>query len=362
MRATTDATLLGSALRDHVAQRTGTLPILQHVRLDARDGSLRVQSTDYELRVSTVIDATVEQSGALCPHAAKLTAAMTAGGEIRLEADADGMALAVRRGARSRLRVDALPATLWPVAETMTWNMPAFSGEQLAEAIDAVAYAAVRNDVRVFCNALCMGNGIAFGTNGHRAAIIDFPHVTCPVLIPTRALPILRKRLVEGAVVQFGRFGDNPPVSIAVEKGGNRIEVALLKTAHLPDIRATVPIRKAACTFTAPRAALIECVERAVPFCNRVTDKGVWNSALISHDGASLRIENIDRTSHEILEVPAEGKVAGGISLEYLATTLAAIPTDDVEIEIHGGGNDTIALIARAPKHPATHVVMGTRV
>lgn len=361
IRATTDATLLGAALKDAAMQSKDPLSILQHVLIRTCEDGLFVQSTDLEQRVSAVIPATIESHGAVCPHGAKLRAAMTSGGEIRLEQDEVGHSLTVRRGARSRLRVDTLPADSWPVAENMTWTDAAFTGEQLAKAIDAVAYASAKDDVRPYCNAVCIGPRLIFATNGNRCAMLDFHHDGRDTLIPIRAVPAMRKHLVDGARVQFGGHGKALPVSMAVDKGGNRIEVSLMPSQRLPDIIAVVPIKDPACTFTAKRAELLECIERAAPFCERVIDKGRFTHARVGYSGNELRLENFDGTSHEIIEVSGTGMINAGVELGYLATTLYAIDADEVTIEIHGDGNSWTTFVLRTGKADATHVVMGVR-
>lgn len=337
MRATIEADALLQALKTGVAVRKGTLPILSHVLLEAADGCITCTTDDLEATVVARVPATIEQVGAVCVLDEALRAALGGGGTVTLEQSDAGML--VRRGKRSRIRLAVLPAGDFPVAEKLEWHDTGMKAVDVARAIDAVAHAPDPTNARPFGQVVAIVPGKAFATDGIRAARVDMPGYSGPMLqIPVRSLAAFRRHLEPDAVVRYATAGGPLAVAVAATTtDGRRGAVRLFSTPY-PDVAHVFPIDE-------PTGSIVADRMRLRGICARLAsvNGGRWPSAVFSVGGDGALLEDRDGVNVEDLdEVLVDWRIAGefrnGVRLDNLMRTIDAIDTEHVRVDYFAGG------------------------
>lgn len=197
--------------------------MLSHALLEADAEGLRITTTDTQTLVSVRIAAEVAEHGKVCANADFLGAAMLGGGSIELVEESGY--LQVKRKPRSRVRVATLPPDAWPQPENMQWKSAGLDKAEFARAVSAVHYAAGRNDVRAYCNAICVGKDLVVSADGHRMALIDVHFDGKDLLIPIETATVLRRALSNGGDIELGGVNINEPSTLAVVTDAGRVSV-----------------------------------------------------------------------------------------------------------------------------------------
>lgn len=122
MKITIDREPLLTALTrmSGVVKRSGTIAILQHVMLDAGDGTCRLTCTNLDIQASIAVPCSVATPGATTLSAERLReicSRLPDGAQIEIDAT-DPLRASVKAG-RSKFSVGALPAKDFPLLATM---------------------------------------------------------------------------------------------------------------------------------------------------------------------------------------------------------------------------------------------------
>lgn len=370
IRATVDATAVAAALRSGCAQAKGTMPVLGCALIEADAEGLRITTTDLQVLVAIRIGADVAQHGATCARADLLAAAMTGGGSVELVEESGH--LVVKRKPRGRVRVETLPPDQWPQADSRKWKPSGLSATTLRQAVDNVAYAARRGDVRPYCAAICVTRDAVVGCDGHRLALFDASFDGPDFLIPIEAVAPLRRALAEGGELHLGGADPKYPAAIAVVTDTARTEIMLLSPMALPGFRALVPIGDAGGRCVVNTEALRRSIKRLRAFCETaLTTAGkrwLTHSAFFRVEASAVWLETPDRENRDDLaaEHAAEcsGTIAHPLDITYLADTLDAIESERTLIELHASHDAThhqFVVRAVADDCLATHLISGMR-
>lgn len=269
------------------------LPKLACVRLEAREGSLHVTTTDLEVSTSIALEAHVEAPGVAVVEHKRLGAMLR-----KLKAE-----LVNLQGSKGQLIVNhvfghgslpSLPADEYPTLPTGKEADPleTFEARQLGEALSRVSHAMSEAETRVYLNGLyleCDRLGVLLtATDGHRLAhekigghtlrgmhYWDEPPAPETGSIPLKGItaPARWVLALEAAI------GGRKPVADRVELrwDGQRIYAILpdrtlagnAVEGEYPQWRNVIPDPTGAAVLTVDRDALLEAVEGMLPFALR---------------------------------------------------------------------------------------------
>lgn len=368
IRATVDAAAVAVALRSGCAQSKGTLPVLACALLEADAEGLRITTTDLQVLVAIRIGADVAEHGKTCARADLLAAAMTGGGNVELVEESGH--LVVKRKPRSRVRVETLPPDQWPAPDNLQWQSAGLDTKEFARAVNTVAYAAARNDVRPFCNAICVSKDLVAATNGHRMAVVDAHFAGTEFMVPIEAATFLRRALAEGGDIELGGAHIKEPSTLAVVTDRERVEIRLLQRGGMPNFHVNVPHDEPRGQFEVDVDALRNSVKRIRPFCEtKITAAGKISlsfGARMRLDGEAAWIESGNGESRDDLPAESIGGLAGGIAdaldITYLASFLDGVDFERVRIAVHGDKfGHKFVLRDAGRESSAVHVIMGMR-
>ncbi|MSP81745.1 MAG: DNA polymerase III subunit beta [Alphaproteobacteria bacterium] len=197
-----------------VVERRNTIPILSNVRLEGRDGRLKLTATDMDLEVVEEVEAHIGAEGGTTAPAHLLhdiVRKLPEGGEVGMETADEGGRMVVRCG-RSRFTLPCLPTEDFPVmAEGEFSHEFQISAVDLRRLIDKTRFAISTEETRYYLNGIYLhvieGDGsarlCAVATDGHRLARVEneLPQGAdgMPgVIVPRKTVGELRKLIDEG--------------------------------------------------------------------------------------------------------------------------------------------------------------------
>lgn len=338
MQATIQASALERAMKHSVAQRTGTMPVLQHALVRARGEQLTITTTDLETTVVVTLDAGAVTEGDICARADQLRASSGVGDTITLALD-DSAQLLVRHG-RSRVRVPALPASEFPDQDDEPWRPLAVDPVALYAALDAVHYASSQKDVRQWIRFVRLRDGFAEATDGFRVARAPIAYEGPTLMIPAARAPALLARLTPGAILEH--VGER-----LLRVTGNGVVFSLLLGAvRMPDLDAI------AASATTPlallsRRALLGALNTIAPFATTSSSGNVLVQPF-------LRLRFGTDPAALALESPRDDSVHVDDVASVQAPDLIGVPVNQLRQALESAQGDDRIVLARAP-HGASH-------
>lgn len=310
-----------------VAQRTGTMPVLQNILMRRQNNILTMTASDMEAQVTTSIPSDGEDFAITIP-AAKFKAIIgTLDDSASITLDLKDSKLTVKSG-KSRFNLQTLPASDFPLSTTSYKPVSVELDQGVFKGMLAgVAHAMANGDVRYFLNGVNFTDKHISASDGARAAICkhDFGG-TFNAIIPNKSVHRLIKMLDSGPLV-----AEIYEEKIRFQIGKAELIVKLID-GKFPDV---------ARVFCAPNGepikmdkdAFLDCLSRA-------------SIQLPHHNGGSLIVEkgSLSITCHsqggestDEMEVSYGGaKLEFGYNLNYLRDAVAAVGG---AVSLNVGGN-----------------------
>ncbi len=197
-----------------VVERRNTIPILSNVRLEGRDGKLRLTATDMDLEVVEAVDAHIGAEGGTTAPAHLLhdiVRKLPEGAEVGMETGDDGGRIVLRCG-RSRFTLPCLPTEDFPVmAEGEFGHEFQIAAAHLRRLVDKTRFAISTEETRYYLNGIFLhapegddgATLCAVATDGHRLARVEMelPEGAAGmpgVIVPRKTVAELRKLIDEG--------------------------------------------------------------------------------------------------------------------------------------------------------------------
>lgn len=333
MKATVTAADFAAAVKQSIAQRTGTMPILQHAHVEAAGDILRITTTDIETYCTVSVPAVVKEPGAVCANDALMRNVVAVGNEVRLE-QTDAQLLA-RCGGRNVLRIPTMPAHDFPTPDVEMWEPLKIDPSGLRAGLNAVSYAAARFSPRGFLMAVHVRAGGIEAADGYRLAIADLDYDGASLLIPAARAESIAKLLEPDAAMHVVLAKNGRPRMLRILSGRTELTVMLLSPDMVyPDLHGAIPT-DAECAFTVERADFLAAVAGVSPFAkDSGGSKLITNVGVLSIDESGLQIS--DRRESNILAVEGISDVQGtmrlAVQLDILAKAIDAAGGDRIRV------------------------------
>ena len=353
-----------------VASRS-TLPVLSNVLLTTDQGRLKIAATDMAVGVTTWIEASIEEEGALTVDARLLGEFVNTlpAGEVSMNADTTRMSLTVQSG-RDKAIINGLDAEDFPVLPSVSGEgfTVDINGQMMREAIAMVEFSAATDESRpVLAGVLSRFEGKTMtlaSADGFRMAVID-QELESEVdgrhdfIIPARAYREFARII--------GDFDGNIRLSLTgnrsqlVARVGDTEWVSSLIDGTFPDVKQIVP-KEVNTRVDIGRESLLQAVRRSSffarenndvvyftiqPGADELTPGNVEISATAAERGNSQSFVDASVTGTEM-------RVA--FNSHYLADVLGVLKSGQVMI----GLNDPNAagIVRSSDNQNCTHVIM----
>ena len=370
MKFTADQKAFSKALQRVIpaVSRESAMPVLQHVLLTATDGSVTLRANDTTLEVTTAVDAQVATPGAVAVPGKELLQRIKAmpEGTVAVTVTADEKRVTVTGAGKRRYRLPCLDAQNYPPAGDSEGDaVLSVPAQKLGTLLDLVTYAMSTDETRAHLNAVHFetdaGKLIAVATDGHRLAKADVeigdgdaPRVE--LLLMARAATELRKLCAEA-------------------KEGVSVEIVATKTSHRAVVGATsLSVRRIDAAFPAyqqviPHSHEVEAVPLREELLSAVRAVGLaaaerTSGIKVQINGAiKITAETQDGDGHDEVHADiSKGAIAFGVSARLMADALAALDTEQVEIQCTGELDPVVVLPVAPMGYGAVGVVMPMRV
>lgn len=310
-----------------VAQRTGTMPVLQNILMRRQNNILTMTASDMEAQVTTSIPSDGEDFGLTIP-AAKFKAIIgTLDDSASITLDLKDSKLTVKSG-KSRFNLQTLPASEFPLSTTSDKSVSVELDQGVFKSMLAgVAHAMGNRDIRPMLNGVCFTSDFIAASDGARAAICkhDFGG-TFNAIIPNKSVHRLIKMLDSGQMI-----AEIYEEKIRFQIGETELIVKLID-GKFPDV---------ARVFFAPNGepikmdkdAFLDCLSRAsiqLPHHN-------GGSLIVENGSLSITCQNQGDESTDEMEVSYDGdRLEFGYNLNYLRDAVSAA---DGSVSMNVGGN-----------------------
>src|SRR6266705_623374 len=308
-----------------------TLPILSNILLEATKDGIRLSGTDLDVAVSTTVNASVDQEGAITLPARKLVEIVRELPSAAIRLTASGEQRVTIECGRSRFRLLGLPREEFPAFPSVKfeggWRT---SSVQLQKLISHVAFAASTEESRPILNGVLWElrpeRMRMVATNGHRLAKMDVPASggsTADLIVPPKALEQIRRLFAADADIEIARSDNH----IGFRAGGTLVFSRLIEGPY-PNYEQVIP-RENDKAATVDKAAMAAALRRMSVVASDQTHR----IRLAFAGGAakfSVQTPDLGEAQDE-LAVTYEGEpLEIGFNAQYLLEILKFMPTDEV--------------------------------
>jgi DNA polymerase-3 subunit beta len=228
-----------------VSTRT-TLPILSNVLLQARDGQLRLTTSDLDVGITGATEAQVEKEGATTLPARRLAGIVRELPASEIHVDVDSKNIASIRCGQSFFKIMGLPEDEFPplpqFADAKVFTIPQ---QHLRDALKKTSYAISTDETRYVLNGILFSfkesKLTMVATDGRRLALVDieveFPRSQeVDIIVPTKCVTELSRMIGDEGEVKMS-VSEN---QVAFEVGATLL-VSKLIEGNYPNYRQVIP-------------------------------------------------------------------------------------------------------------------------
>jgi DNA polymerase-3 subunit beta len=317
-------------------EKKATIPILQHVLLDAHAhvNTLTITGTDLELGIVTTMDTPVSEGGAVTVPIAQLLKACKGLETETLGIEWTGEKLALIAG-RARAEFPTMSRDSFPELPTMPDARASIDATVFAEAIARTQYAISPEESRFTLNGSLLewnGHFRMVATDGHRLSIVDRPETASPndfrAIVP-KCFTAEVARLCNSGTLEYSQDDNHVYATL-----GDTLVIARRLTGNFPPYERVLP-RDFSSTGICDSEELAGLIKRALPFadsrskCVQLTfadgqlginaetcDSGAYSDSIpMRYSGASFEV---------------------GYNAAYIADFLRTIDGGDVAFRLNG--------------------------
>jgi DNA polymerase-3 subunit beta len=313
-----------------------TLPILSNILLEATKDGIRLSGTDLDIAVSTTVNASVDQEGAITLPARKLVEIVRELPSAAIRLTASGEQRVTIECGRSRFRLLGLPREEFPAFPSVKfeggWRT---SSKELQKLIGHVAFAASTEESRPILNGVLWElrpeRMRMVATNGHRLARMDVPTSEtqgasqADLIVPPKALDQIRRLFDTDETVEIARSENH----LGFRTSSTQIFTRLIEGPY-PNYEQVIP-RENDKAATADKAALTAALRRMSIVASDQTHR---IRMAFANGSCKLSVQTPDLgEAQEELNVSYEGDpLEIGFNAAYLLEILKYIPTDEVRM------------------------------
>jgi DNA polymerase-3 subunit beta len=313
-----------------------TLPILSNILLEATKDGIRLSGTDLDIAVSTTVNASVDQEGAITLPARKLVEIVRELPSAAIRLTASGEQRVTIECGRSRFKLLGLPREEFPAFPSVKfeggWRT---SSKELQKLIGHVAFAASTEESRPILNGVLWElrpeRMRMVATNGHRLARMDVPTSEAQgasqadLIVPPKALDQIRRLFDTDETVEIARSENH----LGFRTSTTQIFTRLIEGPY-PNYEQVIP-RENDKAATADKAALTAALRRMSIVASDQTHR---IRMAFANGSCKLSVQTPDLgEAQEELNVSYEGDpLEIGFNAAYLLEILKYIPTDEVRM------------------------------
>lgn len=329
--------LSGLQTVQNVVNTRTTLPILSNVLLEAREGRLRLSTSDLDVSVSGSVEATIEREGVTTLPARRLATIVRELPAAEIFVEVDGKNVASIRCGQSFFKINGLPEEEFPPLPRFE-QAKVFTLKQkdLRDGLRKTSYAISTDETRYVLNGILFSfkeeKLTMVATDGRRLALVDleveFPRSQeVDMIVPTKCITELVRLLGDEGDLTLS-VTDN---QLAFEIGTTRL-ISKLVEGNYPNYRQVIP--------SEPKERVTLEREMFLAAVHRVSLLASEKSNSVKLVFTKNNIEIVANTpdigeAHESLPVTYKGKEFSiAFNPDFLQAPLRALPNEEVYLDL----------------------------
>ena len=312
-----------------------TLPILETILFESKDGQLRLTATDLEISIIEYIDADIEEDGAVAIPARRLTETLRQLPDIPVGFDVDekfNVKFRTDKGTYKLVGED--PDEFPEVPNLDEGHILETTKDDILKAIDKTLFAVSNDDLRPAMMGVYFDIGPDeskfVATDGHRLVRYIKQDLTSEeeinFIVPEKALNLVQKAL-HGEECQMTITEDH-----ARFKSGNTIVITRLINEQYPNYDSVIP-RENDKTMVINKEQMLATVKRVAIFSSSTTRQ---IRLQMNTDKLTIRAEDIDMSSEAKETISCDydnDEMEIGFNAKYLADVLGNVDDEEVYFE-----------------------------
>ncbi|MCC6591583.1 MAG: DNA polymerase III subunit beta [Bryobacterales bacterium] len=319
-------------------ERRSTIPILQHVKLEASDfGHLAITATDLEIGITSQCEATVKAPGCATLPAKRLLDYIRLLPDEAAEIKFTDTWWSTITAGRARTRIAGMSVESFPELPTPGETRHTIPLRQLARLIQQTQYAISIEESRFTLNGALLeaeGDHLRMvATDGHRLTLAEIPATDVKIegkqLVPRKALQgIVRLAGISAADATVEFAADENHLFFSV---GDRILTVRRLTGNFPDYARVLP-KQFSGTAVVNRQEMKDALNRVRNFADERS-----RAVTLTVNGDSIQVASKSTETGEsedsvAAEITGEGLTIG-FNADYLFDFLGA--TDSEKVTLH---------------------------
>ena len=323
----------------------GSLPVLQNVMIEAKNGVIKLTTTDLDISTKSEVECEVEEEGVTTLPVKLLFTSITKAAEGMIEVLVDGQERVTIKAGSARFKLQGLPGSDFPKlpddGESFAYTVPSAT---LREMFRKTAYAASQDDTRRTLKGVLMsfkdGKLTMVATDGRRLALveneIEFPKDSeKDIVLPSKAVTELQRSLAgEGDVFIMVQKSQ-----ICFSFDSVKIFSKLMDDTY-PNYQQVIP-KECKEHIVVDRQLLLDALDRAsvMTMDEAHSTKLIFEANMLTVMSAA---SEIGEAKDEVAIKYAGEKIEIMFNPNYVMDTLKAIDDDEVSIELRDGHSPAV--------------------
>lgn len=344
---------LGLAITSHLSTKNIQLPILNNILLVAKNGNIRLTSTNLEIAVSCLIRGKIEEEGEITIPSKLFYDYISLLKEEKIDLQSNENILSLKTE-ENKTKINSLPSSDFPLVPAVEVNKTFLvSVDSFREAIAQTVFAASNNESRPELSGLLLQFKDSVltlvATDSYRLVEkkISFSSVSTP---SDTSLIVPAKTILEAHRI-FSIFKDLPdsPSEAQISMSENQIVfsydsvelISRIIDGNFPDYQQIIPQ-----TFQTEAKINKEDFINAVKTASLFSRSGLFDITLFFEPGGSFRVNAADATRGEN-SASTTAEVSGAensvtLNYRYLLDGLQSIDSDEVLFKMIDGSNPCV--------------------
>ena len=317
-----------------------TIPTIEGILIECGSDTLSLTGYDFEFGINTILQATVNEPGAIIINAKVLCDIIRKASSETITLETNDTSVTISAGA-AQYNIMGISAEEYPELPSVSGGVPLFIEQKLLQSMVGQTLFAVadREDSKQ------VHTGLKFeltknmlrvvGVDGYRLAIrtenIKYDGEDITFIVPKKTIREL---------IKIGSLDDDAQIKISVGKRhiifetGDYSIISRLLEGDFLDYNASLPKTSTTTVLINTREA-IDCIERTVP----VIENSFKNPLRCVFDNDEMRVSTVSNLGRVVDHTHANisgARVEIGFNSKYLLDAFSAADTDQIKIELGG--------------------------
>ncbi|MAZ80547.1 MAG: DNA polymerase III subunit beta [Rickettsiales bacterium] len=331
-----------------VVEKRNTIPVLQNIKITAKNNNINLCASDMDLYASSNIDCEITQEGCTTvPSQMLFDIVRKINDNSQIEIKLENENNIKINCQNSKYNLPCINASEFPDIDNNDYeNSIEIEGAEFAKMIDKTKFAISNDETRYYLNGLYLHNSnknnktniCSVATDGHRLALsnIEYNNINdFGIIIPKKSVSEIRRIIDPNAkiTIKFSR------VKIEISSNQNKL-ISKLIDGQFPDYNKILPQNNQKIAIINKRE-FYNSIDRVSSVAN---DKHKSIKLTVENNKIDLEVSTNDGSfAHEVLDIKYNGeKIITGFNSRYLMDIIAQIDHESLTMKFDNNMSPTL--------------------